>query len=421
MLRKYCSFIPFDVYLNPKGDGNDKPINNTTPLYLKDPKDCTDEEYKNFYRETFMDFNEPLFWIHLNMDYPFRLKGILYFPQVKKQQVQLEKGQVKLYCNQVFIADNIKEVIPEFLMLLNGVIDCPDIPLNVSRSFLQNDKQVQKISKHITKKVADKLTSLFNNDRERYNNCWKDIATFIKFGCIKDEEFYDKVQKILIFKNLQGEYKPVGDYLGEEISDEDANKGVRPKTIYYVSDEIQQAQYISMFKDAGLDAILCDSYIDAHFISYIEYKNPKKCRFVRIDAEVDEALKNSETTEQDNYKELIDVVKKHLVNQDIAVRVETFKSGKIPAVINVEEFMRRMSEMNGFYGMEETDATKHATLVLNLTNPIISGLLNQSEEKQKVIINQVYYLAMLSYKKLEPMELSDFVEKSAQLLFDYAK
>ena len=421
LLRKYCSFMPFDVYLNPKGDGNDKPINNTTPLYLKDPKDCTDEEYKNFYRETFMDFNEPLFWIHLNMDYPFRLKGILYFPQVKKQQVQLEKGQVKLYCNQVFIADNIKEVIPEFLMLLNGVIDCPDIPLNVSRSFLQNDKQVQKISKHITKKVADKLTSLFNNDRERYNNCWKDIATFIKFGCIKDEEFYDKVQKILIFKNLQGEYKPVGDYLGEEISDEDANKGVRPKAIYYVSDEIQQAQYISMFKDAGLDAILCDSYIDAHFISYIEYKNPKKCRFVRIDAEVDEALKNSETTEQDNYKELIDVVKKHLVNQDITVRVENFKSGKIPAVINVEEFMRRMSEMNGFYGMEETDATKHATLVLNLTNPIISGLLNQSEEKQKVIINQVYYLAMLSYKKLEPMELSDFVEKSAQLLFDYAK
>ena len=181
LLRKYCSFMPVNIYLNPKGEESDKPMNNTLPLYLKDPKACTDEEYKNFYRETFMDYNEPLFWIHLNMEYPFRLKGILYFPQVKKQQVQLEKGQVKLYCNQVFIADNIKEVIPEFLMLLNGVIDCPDIPLNVSRSFLQNDKQVQKISKHITKKVADKLTSLFKNDRERYNNCWKDIATFIKF------------------------------------------------------------------------------------------------------------------------------------------------------------------------------------------------------------------------------------------------
>ena len=189
-----------------------------------------------------MDFNEPLFWIHLNMDYPFRLKGILYFPQIKKQQVQLEKGQVKLYCNQVFIADNIKEVIPEFLMLLNGVIDCPDIPLNVSRSFLQNDKQVQKISKHITKKVADKLNSLFNNDKEKFENCWKDIATFIKFGCMKDEDFYDKVQKLIIFKNLQGEFKAISDYYGEEISDEDAGKGVQAKPIYYVSDEAQPAQ-----------------------------------------------------------------------------------------------------------------------------------------------------------------------------------
>ena len=194
LLRKYCSFMPVDVYLNPKGDENDKAVNNTSPLYLKDPKECTDEEYKTFYRETFMDYNEPLFWIHLNMEYPFRLKGILYFPQVKKKQIQLEKGQVKLYCNQVFIADNIKEVIPEFLMLLNGVIDCPDIPLNVSRSFLQNDKQVQKISKHITKKVADKLTNLFKNDREHYEKCWKDISTFIKFGCLKEEEFYDKVK-----------------------------------------------------------------------------------------------------------------------------------------------------------------------------------------------------------------------------------
>ena len=199
LLRKYCSFMPYNIYLNPKGDDKDKAVNNP-PLYLKDPKDCTEEEYKNFYRDTFMDFNEPLFWIHLNMDYPFRLKGILYFPQVKKQQVQLEKGQVKLYCNQVFIADNIKEVIPEFLMLLNGVIDCPDIPLNVSRSFLQNDSQVQKISKHITKKVADKLTALFSNDREHYEKCWKDISTFIKFGCLKDEEFYKKVEKILILR-----------------------------------------------------------------------------------------------------------------------------------------------------------------------------------------------------------------------------
>lgn len=421
LLLKYCSFMPFPIYLNPTAEAEkNKPINNCTPLYLKDPKECTDEMYKDFYRDTFMDFNEPLFWIHLNMDYPFRLKGILYFPQVKKQRIQLEKGQVKLYCNQVFIADNIKEVIPEFLLLLNGVIDCPDIPLNVSRSFLQNDKQVQKISKHITKKVADKLTALFNNDREKYENCWKDIDTFIKFGCIKDEEFYDKVKNILIFKNLSGEFKPVNEYMGEEVSEEDAKNGVLPKAIYYVSDETQQAQYINMFKDAGLDAIYCDSYIDPHFISFIEYKNPKRCRFVRIDADLDGALKGEAVDETDQ-KQLIDLFKEHLINKDITVKVESFKSGKIPAVINVEEFMRRMSEMNMYYGMGETDPAKNAVLVLNLTNPVISGLLKQPQEKQKFIVNQVYYLAMLSYKKLNPEELSDFVEKSSELLFDYSK
>ena len=420
LLRKYCFFMPVNIYLNPKDDDADKPINNTQPLYLKDPKECTDEEYKAFYRESFMDYNEPLFWIHLNMDYPFRLKGILYFPQVKKQQVQLEKGQVKLYCNQVFIADNIKEVIPEFLMLLNGVIDCPDIPLNVSRSFLQNDKQVQKISKHITKKVADKLTSLFNTDREHYENCWKDISTFIKFGCIKDNDFYDKVQNILIFKNISGEYKPVNSYYGEEVSEEAAKNGEQPKAIYYVSDEVQQAQYVSMFKEAGVDAVLCDTLIDPHFISYIEYKNPKKCRFVRIDADVDGALKG-ESVQEEDCKDLIEAFKSKLVNKDITVKAERLKSGKLPALINVEEFMRRMSEMGGFYGMEETDSTKNATLILNLTNPVVAGLLSQPEEKQSFIVNQIYYLAMLSYKKLSPEELSDFVDKSAELLFDYCK
>ena len=420
LLKKYCSFMPFEIYLNPKGEDADKPINDTTPLYLKDPKECTDEEYKNFYYQTFMDYNEPLFWIHLNMDYPFNLKGILYFPQVKKQQVQLEKGQVKLYCNQVFIADNIKEVIPEFLMLLNGVIDCPDIPLNVSRSFLQNDRQVQKISKHITKKVADKLTSLFNNDRSRYENCWKDISTFIKFGCLKEEEFYDKVKNILIFKNLKGEYKPVTDYFEAEVSENTEKQNEQVQTIYYVSDEVQQAQYINMFKDAGLDAIVCDTYIDSHFVSFLEYKNPQKGRFVRIDADIDSALKGDMVTE-DEQKELVELVKKLLINQDIQVKVEKFKSGKLPAVINVDEFMRRMSEMNSFYGMEQMDAIKNATLILNITNPIVSGLLKQPEDKQKVLINQIYYLAMLSYKPLNADELSDFIEKSTEMLFQYSK
>ncbi len=420
LLRKYCSFMPYSVYLNPKGK-EDKALNETKPLYLKDPKSCTEEEYKDFYRTTFMDYNEPLFWIHLNMEYPFRLKGILYFPQIKKQEVQLEKGQVKLYCNQVFIADNIKEVIPEFLMLLNGVIDCPDIPLNVSRSFLQNDRQVQKISKHITKKVADKLISLFNEDKARYEKCWKDIATFIKFGCMKEEEFYEKVKEILIFKNLQGEYLPINSLLGEEITEEAAKNGAQPKAIYYVSDEAQQAQYIAMFKEAGLDAILCDTFIDPHFLSFIEYRNPQKCRFVRIDADIDGALKSDSPISEEEEKALLEVFKNNLVNKEITVKAERFKSGKIPAVVNVEEFMRRMSEMGGFYGMTETDPAKNATLILNLTNPVVSGILRQPEEKQKLAVNQIYYLAMLSYKKLSPEELSDFVEKSGELLFNYCK
>ena len=421
LLTKYCSFMPYDIFLNPKGDDKDKPINNKTPLYLKDPKECTEEEYKDFYRETFMDYNEPLFWIHLNMEYPFRLKGILYFPQVKKHEMQLEKGQVKLYCNQVFIADNIKEVIPEFLMLLNGVIDCPDIPLNVSRSFLQNDRQVQKISKHITKKVADKLTSLFNTDKARYEECWKDISTFIKFGCMKEEEFYDTVKNILIFKNLAGEYNPINAYFGEEISEEESKNGVQPKPIYYVTDEAQQAQYIAMFKDAEMDAILCDTFIDPHFVSFLEYKNPKQCRFVRIDADIDGALKGEQGVGEEEAQEVVAAFKKYLVNPTIEVKVERFKSGKIPAVINVEEFMRRMSEMGGMYGMADVDSMQGAVLVLNLTNPVISGLLKQDEEKQKLVVNQIYYLAMLSYKQLKPDELSDFVEKSTELLFNYCK
>ena len=219
LVRKYCSFMPFNVYVNYKGDGKDEPLNSMTPLYTKNPKDCTDEDYKKFYTDTFMDFNEPMFWVHLNMDYPFKLKGILYFPKVKNK-LELERGKVKLYCNQVFIADNIKEVIPEFLMLLNGVIDCPDIPLNVSRSFLQNDKQVQKISKHITKKVADKLISLFKNDREKYENGWEDLANFVKFGCIKDNDFYEKIRDIIIYKDVTGKYLSLLELLPEEKSTE---------------------------------------------------------------------------------------------------------------------------------------------------------------------------------------------------------
>lgn len=426
LLQKYCSFMPYEIYVNPKSDEQLKketkkdeepaknyPVNTTSPLYLKQPKDCTDDEYKQFYRETFADYNEPLFWIHLNMEYPFRLKGILFFPKIKKQ-VELERGQVKLYCNQVFIADNIKEVIPEFLMLLNGVIDCPDIPLNVSRSFLQNDKQVQKISRHITKKVADKLVGLFREDREKFNNCWSDISTFVKFGCIKDDDFYDKVNEIITFKNIAGEYKTINDYLGEEITEEQAKEGKEPDAVYYVSDENKQAQYIKMFRDAGLDAIVCDTYIDPHFISYLEYKNPKRVRFLRIDADVAGALK-AENGEGD--EELKKIFESALEGKGVNVKTEQLKNPGVPAVVNVAEFMRRMSEMNSFYMMG--NAPQEITLVVNTANPAVQALKSADEDAKKLAANQIYLLALMNYKQLSPEELNSFTEANVTLLEKY--
>lgn len=414
LIRKYCSFMPYDIYLNPKEGEENKPLNTTLPLYAKDPKECTEEEYKTFYRETFSDYNEPLFWIHLNMDYPFRLKGILYFPKVRKQ-VELERGQVKLYCNQVFIADNIKEVIPEFLMLLNGVIDCPDIPLNVSRSFLQNDRQVQKISKHIVKKVADKLNELYKKDKEKYEACWSDLANFVKFGCIKEEDFYNKVKDIVIYKNLSGEYRPLVSYFGEEVSQDDAKEGKEAQAAYYVSDENKQAQYISMFKDAGLDAIVCDTYIDPHFISFVEYKNPTRVRFLRIDADVDSALKDVGGED----KEIEEIFTEYLKDKNVKVRTEKLKNDKVPAVVNVSEFMRRMSEMNSFYQMGEAPADM--TLVVNTANSAVSSLKGAEKDKQETAVMQIYYLALLAYRQLSPEELSAFTDNQTQFIGNYLK
>ncbi len=414
LLQKYCAFMPVEIYLNPKEGEEEKPVNTTLPLYMKQPKDCTEEEYKTFYRDTFSDYNEPLFWIHLNMEYPFRLKGILYFPKVKKQ-VELERGKVKLYCNQVYIADNIKEVIPEFLMLLNGVIDCPDIPLNVSRSFLQNDKQVQKIAKHITKKVADKLSDLYKKDKEKYENCWKDLATFVKFGCIKDDDFYGKVKDIIIYKNLNGEYRTLSSFFGEEVKEEDAKEGKEPQAVYYVTDENKQAQYIKMFKDAGLDAIVCDTYIDPHFISYIEYKNPTRVRFLRIDADLDGALRE-EGGEDEKIKKIFEEV---LSGKKVKIKCEKLKNASIPAVVNVAEFMRRMSEMNSFYDMGESAADM--TLVVNTANGAVNAIKEADAEAQKIAVEQIWLLALMSYKPLSPEDLEKFTENHAALLEKYLK
>ena len=414
LLDKYCSFMPCEIYLNPKGGEEDKPVNTTAPLYLKQPNDCTEEEYKSFYRETFRDFNEPLFWIHLNMDYPFRLKGILFFPKVKKQ-VDLERGQVKLYCNQVYIADNIKEAIPEFLMLLNGIIDCPDIPLNVSRSFLQNDTQVQKISRHITKKVADKLAELFRKDRAKYEACWADLSTFVKYGCLKDDDFYDKVKDIIIFKNIAGEYKELPTYFGEPVGEEEAKKGAQPKAVYYASDEKKQAQYIAMFRQAGLDAIICDEFIDPHFVSYVEYRNPTRVRFLRIDADVDAALKVKGVDGEDKFIETI--FSERLEGKKIRVKTERFINPSVPAIINVSEFMRRMQEMNEFYSMG--DSGSDVTLVVNTANPAVIALKEASEDQRKVVVQQIYFTAFMSYKPLAPEEFEEFTANTSVLLEKY--
>ena len=429
LIDKYCAFMPYNIYFNYQGK-DDKPLNDTHPLYLKNPKDCTDDEYREFYRKTFHDYHDPLFWIHLNMDYPFRLKGILYFPKVKSK-VELERGKVKLYCNQVFIADNIKEVIPEYLLLLNGVIDCPDIPLNVSRSFLQNDRQVQKISKHITKKVADKLTGLYKTDREKFENCWNDISVFIKLGCIKDDEFYSKVKDIIVFKDLNGSYKTLAEFTGRKDAEDGQSENTEaegtekkeeqkqePVTVYYVSDEVGQAQYISMFKGAGLNAIVCDTFIDPHFISYIEFKDSGKYKFLRIDANVDSALKE-DSVSADDFKDLTEAFKGALKNKTISVKPEKFKNADIPAVINVSEFSRRFGEMNAFYGLAGADADRDMTLVINTANPVIQKFIGLDEDKKAFVANQIYYLAMLSYKKLSPEEMDEFSKNNMSMLGEY--
>lgn len=416
LVRKYCSFMPYNIYVSFKGDGKDEPLNSTLPLYAKNPKDCTEEDYKKFYTDTFMDYNDPIFWVHLNMDYPFKLKGILYFPKVKNK-LELERGKVKLYCNQVFIADNIKEVIPEYLMLLNGVIDCPDIPLNVSRSFLQNDSQVRKISKHITKKVADKLNSLFKTDREKFETCWEDVANFIKFGCIKDNDFYDKVKDIIIYKDLNGKFLNFKELLGdkEESESKDAPAAdTKPKTVYYVSDVKQQAQYIKLFKDEGLNAILCDNFIDPHFLSYLEYKTPDKLKFTRIDADVDGALKSEDGAED---SVICDIFKTALGDDKLTIKTEKLKNATVPAIIVVDEYMRRYTEMGQIYGMSEGDLNK--TLIVNIASPVIDKLKELGDEKQKFVAGYVYSLALASFKKLSPEELEKFQKDSITLLTNY--
>ena len=447
IIKKYCSFLPVEIYVEntdkleeeakkkaeevakkaqegadnetseeePKEEIKPVPLNDTNPLWLKSPKDCTDEEYIKFYQQVFNVFDEPLFWIHLNVDYPFNLKGILYFPKLKNE-FELVEGKVKLYNNQVFVADNIKEVIPEFLLLLKGVIDCPDLPLNVSRSFLQNDRDVSKISKHIVKKVADKLKSLCKNEREKYESFWDDIQVFIKYGCLKDEGFYDKIKEYILYKDLDGKFITLKDYL-EYAKDKHENK------VFYVVDKEQQSQYIKLFKEYDLNAVILDCTIDNNFITFLEYKE-SGVRFKRIDSDLSDVLKDKDEEKDEKAdEEIVNFFKEKIGDRVQKYSVESLKKEDTPAVILISEESRRMMEMQSrFAGLDYGfDLKEEKTLVINDRNPLIKKVLSLRDDETKkeavdVICNQIVDLALLANKELGAEELDLFIKRSNELM-----
>ena len=487
VLERYCSFMPVEIFLSkanaepeydtideadvldtdtvvehiteePKEGEEGEPkqkakivrrpvsISDTHPLWTKNPSECTKDDYIDFYRKVFMDYKEPLFWIHLNMDYPFNLKGILYFPKINTEYDSIE-GKIKLYNNQVFIADNIKEVIPEFLMVLKGVIDCPDLPLNVSRSALQNDGFVNKVADYISKKVADKLNGMFKTDRENYEKYWDDISPFIKFGCLKDEKFGEKMKNSMLYKNLDHKYMTLEDIIkeakgeeadaakteetkeeetktdAEESKDTDAKEEEKTR-IFYVTDEVQQSQYINMFKAQGQDAIILTHNIDSAFITYLEQKH-QEVQFLRIDADVHDSLKDEVAEDekeefQKTTDSLVEIFRKELGNEKLDVKVEKLKDENVASMAVLSEENRRMQEMMKMYGMGGMDASmfgSQATLVLNANHPLVQFLVaNKDSKNVSIICKQLYDLAMLAHKPLNPEEMTAFVKRSNDIM-----
>lgn len=429
---------------------NKRPVSlsDTHPLWTKHPNDCTDEEYKEFYRKVFMDYKEPLFWIHLNMDYPFNLKGILYFPKINMEYESIE-GTIKLYNNQVFIADNIKEVIPEFLMLLKGVIDCPDLPLNVSRSALQNDGFVKKISEYISKKVADKLSGMCKTDRENYEKYWDDISPFIKFGCLKDTKFSERMMDYILYKNIDGKYLTLEDCIKanekpeeakeaeetvveetKEETAEDSKKDEEEKepektNIYYVTDEVQQSQYINMFREEGQDAVIMKHNIDSPFISHVE-QIKENVRFLRIDADINDSVKEDDAAAlEEETKTLSELFKKVLNKENLTVKVEKLKNENVSSMMTVSEESRRMQEMMkmyNMYGMDPSMFGGQETLILNANNKLVQYVLDNGDtDNTKVICEQLYDLAVLSHRQLTPEEMTKFVARSNDIMMMLAK
>lgn len=403
-----------------------KPLNDTSPLWLKNPGDCTDEDYKAFYHKVFHDFNDPLFWIHLNMDYPFRLKGVLYFPKLV-EQMDVVDGEIKLYSNQVYIADNVKEVVPEFLLLLKGVLDCPDMPLNVSRSALQNDGYVEKMNSYITKKVADKLNQLFKNDRSGYEGFWDDIGIFIKYGCMREEKLYDKIKDALLLKTTDGVYETVTEYL-------EKNKEKHENKLFFVSDENQQAQYIRLFKEQGLEAAILSTPVDKPFVSFLEYKNPG-VKVQRIDADVSESLQEKDSDASEAKKQaaefeanqMQDLFREALGNEKLKVEMETLKTDKVAAMILLSEESRRMMEMMEAYANNQelkamfAGASPDETLMLNRSSRLVESLLamaGQAEKKEDtaLLCRQLYDLALMSHRSLSSDEMTAFLDRSNLLL-----
>ena len=437
ILEKYCSFMPVEIYLDvvksdeekkddaaaedkaaadePKEKAEPKPINDIHPLWQKNPSECTDEEYAEFYRKVFNDYREPLFHIHLNADYPLNFKGILYFPRLAHEYDSLE-GQVKLYYNQVFVADNIKEVIPEFLLMLKGVLDCPDLPLNVSRSYLQNSGYVAKISAHIVKKVADKLNSMFTNERESYEKLWDDLKTFVEYGCLRDHKFYERVKDSILYRTADSRFVTLHEYLEKA-------KDKHDKTVYYTADKTSQAQYIAMFESEGIEVVVLDKLIDTQFINVIEQEN-EGVKFVRIDADVASALK-AEGKAEENEK-LAELFREVSANKDLKVSFELLKNDKIPAVLNISEQSRRMEDMMKMYRMAGNDGPDmkfptDATLVVNAQSELIKRLADELEsdsDKAKKVAKQIYTLALLAQRQLTADELRDFLGESFDMLLN---
>jgi len=394
-------------------------INDIHPLWTKHPNECSEEEYKEFYRTVFRDYKEPLFWIHLNMDYPFNLKGILYFPKINTEYETIE-GTIKLYNNQVFVADNIKEVIPEFLLLLKGVIDCPDLPLNVSRSALQNDGFVQKISEYITKKVGDKLSGMCKTDKENYEKYWDDINPFIKFGCLKDEKFAEKMNDYIIFKNIDGKYLTLKECLEE-------NKEKHENTIFYVTDETEQSQYINMFKEQSIDAVILTHNIDQPFITHLEGKN-EGIKFERIDADLSDSFKEEVNEEElkETTEKLTDIFKKALNNDQLKIEVTKLKNASRPAMITLSEQDRRMQDMMKMYNMYNMDPSifgnQGQTLILNANNNLVQYILdNKDHENISLFCEQIYDLALLAHASLQPKQMTDFITRSNKIMELLAK